>query len=97
MSEKTRYSELLYHVMPDNLRNEFFSGTPGENIDAGWDLFETLHPDTANKLFEVLEPLLEGIKVDLKFKRDHDALLASGDELGAARLSIYHKASKLNW
>lgn len=46
MSKNTRYSHLLFHVMSPELREEFFTNDE-ENFDAGWDLFETLHPEKA--------------------------------------------------
>lgn len=96
MGKYTRYSNLLVHVMSPELREEFF-GEDEEDTDNGWDLFETLHPDMAETLMEVLQPLLDDVVSELKFKRDHNKLLGEGDELGAARLSICHRANKLDW
>lgn len=96
MGKYTRYSSLLVHVMSPELREEFF-GEDLEDTDAGWDLFETVYPEDADILMGVLEPLLEGVKKELKFRRDHNTLVGKGDELGAARLQICHRASKLDW
>lgn len=96
MGKYTRYSSLLVHVMSPELREEFF-GEDEDNTDAGWDLFETLHPDKADTLMEVLQPMLDDTIKELQYKRDYNILLGKGDELGAARLAIYHRASKLDW
>lgn len=96
MGKYTRYSNLLVNVMSEELREKFFS-EDDEDTDAGWDLFETLHPDDAESLMEVLRPLLEDVVSELKFRRDHNKLLGEGDEVAAVRLSICHQASKLKW
>lgn len=96
MSKNTRYSHLLFHIMPPELREEFFTDDE-ENFDAGWGLFETLHPEKAEVLVSLLEPHLEYMIKELKFQRDHKILLDNGDELGAARLAICHRADKLDW
>lgn len=95
MSEKTRYSKLLYHVLSPELREEFFAEDESVNTDAGWDLFETLYPEKAEIAMEVLQPMLDDVIKELQFKRDYNILLSKGDDLGAARLAIYHRASKL--
>ncbi|MGL5281258.1 MAG: hypothetical protein ACRC8W_05780 [Plesiomonas shigelloides] len=96
MGKYTRYSSLLIHAMSPELREEFFS--EGEqDTDAGWDLFETLYPEEADILMEVLQPMLDDVIKELQFKRDYNILLSKGDELGAARLAICHRADKLNW
>ncbi|UTC25400.1 hypothetical protein P7_210 [Pectobacterium phage vB_PcaM_P7_Pc] len=96
MSKNTRYSHLLFHIMSPELREQFFTDDE-ENFDAGWDLFETLHPEKAEVLVSLLEPHLEYVIKELKFQRDHNILLGKGDELGAARLAIRHHADKLDW
>lgn len=96
MSENTRYSQLLVHVMSPELRDEFF-GDDEVDTDNGWDLFETLHPEKAEILVGILKPMLDEVMKDLKFKRDYNILLGKGDELGAARLRVCYQASKLNW
>lgn len=96
MSKNTRYSQLLVHLMSPELREEFFTDKE-DNFDAGWDLFETLHPEKAGVLVSLLEPHIKYVIKELKFQRDHNILLGNGDELGAARLKICHRADKLNW
>lgn len=96
MGKYTRYSNLLVHVMSPKLRDEFF-GDDEADTDNGWDLFETLHPDMAETLMEILQPLLDDVVSELKFKREHNKLLGEGNELGAARLLICHRANKLDW
>lgn len=96
MGKYTRYSSLLVHAMSPELREKFF--LDGEqDTDAGWDLFETLYPEEADILMEVLQPMLDDVIKELQFKRDYNILLSKGDELGAARLAICHRADKLNW
>lgn len=97
MSENTRYSKLLYHVLSPELREEFFAEDEAGNTDSGWDLFETLYPEDAAAAMEVLEPLLDDVIKELQFKRDYNILLSKDDDLGAARLAICHRASKLDW
>lgn len=96
MGKYTRYSSLLIHAMPPELREEFFS--EGEqDTDAGWDLFETLYPEKADALMEVLQPLLDDTIKELLFRRDYDTLLGQGKQTEATRLMICHRASKINW
>lgn len=92
-----RYSHLLYHVISPELRDEFFTEGEGKTPDEGWALFEVLYPEEAALAMEILKPMLEEVIKDLKFKRDHTQLLEKGDDLGAARLLICHRASKLEW
>ena len=96
MSKNTRYSHLLFHIMPPELREQFFTDDE-ENFDAGWDLFETLHPEKAEVLVSSLEPHLEYVIKELKFQRDHKILLGKRDYFGAARLAIRHRDDKLDW
>lgn len=96
MGKYTRYSSLLVHAMSPELREKFFLDGE-EDTDAGWDLFETLYPEEADILMEVLQPMLDDVIKELQFKRDYNILLSKGDELGAARLAICHRADKLNW
>jgi len=96
MGKYTRYSSLLIHAMSPELREEFFS--EGEqDTDAGWDLFETLYPEKADALMEVLQPLLDDTIKELLFRRDYDTLLGQGKQTEATRLMICHRASKINW
>lgn len=96
MGKYTRYSSLLIHAMSPELREEFFS--EGEqDTDAGWDLFETLYPEKADALMEVLQPMLDDTIKELLFRRDYDTLLGQGKETEATRLMICHRASKINW
>lgn len=96
MGKYTRYSSLLVHAMSPELREEFFS--EGEqDTDAGWDLFETLYPEKADALMEVLQPMLDDTIKELLFRRDYDTLLGQGKETEATRLMICHRASKINW
>lgn len=96
MGKYTRYSSLLIHAMSPGLREEFFS--EGEqDTDAGWDLFETLYPEKADALMEVLQPMLDDTIKELLFRRDYDTLLGQGKETEATRLMICHRASKINW
>ena len=96
MGKNTRYSQLLVHLMSPELREEFFTDKE-DNFDAGWDLFETLPPEKAETLATLLRPHLEYVVKELKFWRDYNTLLGNGNELGAARLKIYHRADKLDW
>lgn len=96
MGKYTRYSSLLIHAMSPELREEFFS--EGEqDTDDGWDLFETLYPEKADALMEVLQPLLDDTIKELLFRRDYDTLLGQGKQTEATRLMICHRASKINW
>lgn len=96
MGKYTRYSSLLVHAMSPELREEFFS--EGEqDTDAGWDLFETLYPEKADALMEVLQPMLDDTIKELLFRRDYDTLLGQGKQTEATRLMICHRASKINW
>ncbi|MFP8823467.1 hypothetical protein, partial [Enterobacter cloacae] len=70
MGKYTRYSSLLVHAMSPELREEFFSEGE-EDTDAGWNLFETLYPEKADILMEVLQPKLEEVIKDLQFSRDY--------------------------
>lgn len=96
MGKNTRYSELLFHIMSPELRAEFFAEDE-ENKDDGWDLFETIHPEKAEVLVDLLQPHLAYVIKELQFKRDYDALLSKGDNTGAARLRVMHSASKLDF
>ena len=89
-----RYSPLTYHVLPKEVREQFFSG---EDIEGEWKLYELLHPEDAKKWFSFVEPLLNELISELDFKREVKALIDTGDTLGAARMSIMHKASKMKW
>lgn len=96
MGKYTRYSSLLVHAMSPELREKFF--LDGEqDTDAGWDLFETLYPEEADILMEVLQPKLDEIIKDLQFRRDYNTLLGEGKQTEATRLLICHRANKLNW
>lgn len=97
MAKYTRWAPLLIHAMPEGLRVTFFSDGEDEDLDGGWDLFETTHPAEADALFEIISPMLEDLKKDLQYERQYANLLLQGDDLGAARLKVCHKASKLNW
>lgn len=96
MGKYTRYSGLLVNVMSKELRDEFFTECETD-FDAGWDLFESLYPEKAEALMEILSPMLETIISDLAFRRDYDKLLGAGDEIAAARLKICHRANKIEW
>lgn len=96
MSELTRWSPLLVHIMKPELKEEFF-GEDEQDTDAGWDLFETLYPEEAKTLFEVLSPMLEGIKEEMRHRRDVNAAREAGDERKATMLEIIHRANKLDW
>lgn len=97
MSDKTRYSTLLFHVLSPELRDEFFDEDETADPDQGWDLFETLYPEKAEAAMEVLQPMLDDVVKELQFRRDYNILLGKGDDLAAARLAICHRASKLDW
>lgn len=96
MSELTRWSPLLVHIMKPELKEEFF-GEDEQDTDAGWDLFETLYPEEAKTLFEVLSPMLEGIKEEMRHRRDVNAARGAGDERKATMLEIIHRTNKLDW
>lgn len=96
MGKYTRYSNLLVHVMSPELRAEFF-GDDETDTDGGWDLFETLHPEKAEMLMEVLQPMLDDTIKELQFRRDYNTLLGQGKQTEATRLMICHRASKINW
>lgn len=96
MGKYTRYSSLLVHAMSPELREKFFLDGE-EDTDAGWDLFETLYPEKADALMEVLQPLLDDTIKELLFRRDYDTLLGQGKQTEATRLLICHRADKLNW
>lgn len=98
MAKYTRWSPLLVIMMSKELKAEFFADDE-EDTDAGWDLFETIHPDKAEDLYNLLAPKLTEIEEYMEYQRVMQVFLAKGKEgeRDAAMLTVNYRAKQLNW
>lgn len=90
------HSKLLCLALSESECQEFLTQEQ-EDYTAAWALFEMLSPERAEEIKSYVEPIVAEVIKDLEFKRKYDHLNSQGEEYTAARLSILHKASKLNW
>lgn len=98
MAKYTRWSPLLVIMMSKELKAEFFADDE-EDFDAGWDLFETVHPDKAEALYLLLAPKLKEIEEYMEYQRVMQVFLARGEEgkRDAAMATVNYRAKQLNW
>lgn len=96
MAKYTRWSPLLVIMMSKELKEEFFADNE-EATDEGWDLFETLYPEKAEALYEVLKPRLKEIEEYMDYQRRLQDLMQKGKGEEATKLTINYRASKMTW